>query len=270
MANIKYNIEKLKRILNDLYEITGLNIALLDTEYHGLYSTGKTPAFCTEIQNSPDGLSKCLFSDLDMIKKCEQKKKLVTHKCHAGITDSVMPILKDSAIVGYIMIGQTRQHNDLSEIYEKNEWLGYDKNKLEKNYKKLTFFSEAQLRSLGDLITHIIFENAIELENSFASQVSAYINSNIHRSISVKELCTVMYMSKNVLYENFHKYFECSVNDYVISRRIKHAETLLCETDENTTHISELVGISNYAYFCKLFKKRTGLTPAQYRKKHKV
>lgn len=36
--------------------------------------------------------------------------------------------------------------------------------------------------------------------------------------------------------------------------------------DQHFKEIAVDVGLENYAYFSRLFKKRTGLTPSQYRK----
>ncbi|EHR4557181.1 AraC family transcriptional regulator, partial [Enterococcus faecalis] len=41
---------------------------------------------------------------------------------------------------------------------------------------------------------------------------------------------------------------------------------LLRYSNQTVKEIAVDVGLENYAYFSRLFKKRTGLTPSQYRK----
>ena len=45
----------------------------------------------------------------------------------------------------------------------------------------------------------------------------------------------------------------------------KKAEQLLVQTDLTGYYIAESVGITNYAYFCRMFKKAHRVTPTQYR-----
>ena len=60
-----------------------------------------------------------------------------------------------------------------------------------------------------------------------------------------------------------HKTFTCIRNE----ARILQAAILLKSTTEKVTAIAEEVGYSNMNYFYKIFRKKYGQTPAEYRKK---
>ena len=49
--------------------------------------------------------------------------------------------------------------------------------------------------------------------------------------------------------------------------RIQHAEHLIRNSTQNFSQIAYAVGFSDPKYFSKCFKKETGLTPSEYRKK---
>jgi len=53
--------------------------------------------------------------------------------------------------------------------------------------------------------------------------------------------------------------------DYVQTVRIEEAKQLLETTDEATDRIARAVGYEDPAFFRRLFKRRTGVTPAKYR-----
>jgi two-component system response regulator YesN len=53
--------------------------------------------------------------------------------------------------------------------------------------------------------------------------------------------------------------------DYVINLRIEHAKRLLRTTTNRIFNIGEMVGYPNSQYFCTLFKKACGVSPAEYR-----
>ncbi|SDH84216.1 response regulator [Paenibacillus naphthalenovorans] len=53
---------------------------------------------------------------------------------------------------------------------------------------------------------------------------------------------------------------------YMIRSRLRHAQTLLLQTDKKINEISEAIGYMDYRYFRTLFKKEFGLTPSEYRR----
>ncbi|MCR4657111.1 MAG: helix-turn-helix domain-containing protein, partial [Lachnospiraceae bacterium] len=58
-----------------------------------------------------------------------------------------------------------------------------------------------------------------------------------------------------------------SFNDYLSHLRTEKARELLRDTGMKGGEISEKVGFSNYNYFYLIFKKLTGMTPMDYRKR---
>ena len=263
---IKYNKAKFKQILDDFYTVLHVSMGIFDMHFNLLYTSGETPDYCAKVRSTSHGVTSCACSDTQLLKRCAEKKQLVYHTCHAGLIDAAMPIFKKGLIVGYVTIGRLRTDTPFDKIYEKLNWLNSSKTEMQTAYGKLSTLSNAQLKSLSDLLSTIVFENAIDLETfDFQSGVVAYINDNLHSSLSVKDICSVMHMSKNVLYKNFTNAFGCTVNEFIILKRIEKAEELIMQTKENLYDIAEQVGLSNYTYFCRVFKKYTGYTPTKYR-----
>ena len=57
---------------------------------------------------------------------------------------------------------------------------------------------------------------------------------------------------------------------YIVSLRIAAAKGYLENSNKNINEISNIVGYENALYFSRLFKKHTGMTPSEYKKKSKV
>lgn len=264
---IKYDIDRIKNIIDDICNITDMSISLSDTKYNEIYShETQNDTYCHKITNTKVGKMKCNHSDRAMLERCNKERRPISHICHAGVLDTAVPILKNGFVAGYIMLGRVRLKKDPAEIEELLYWAN-DPEEIARHYQELTYLSEEQLNAIIHLLSYILFENAVEFDyDEFINYATDYIENNIAGDLSVKNLCKTLHVSKNILYKKFDDFYGCTVNEYVIKRRLRKAEKLLRDTNENIASISEAVGFYNYTYFSKLFKSRTGLTPTEYRK----
>ena len=266
--NIKYDIDKIKSIISDFANITGISVALTDTDFNYLavYAYNK-PDFCKRLQKSPKGHNLCYNSDNELYKKCIKEKTFVSHTCHAGLTDSMMPIFKNGIISGYVIFGRVREGDFFDTIYPHIEWTeeGYDV--LKKDYMKVACFNKSQLESISNLCSRILFDNAIEVlfESQLESAIS-YIEKNLSSDLSIAEICKNCHVSKNTLYKLFKEVFECTVNEYILEKRVEKAKKLLLGTRKAVSEIGEDVGIYDATQFSRTFKKITNMTPNEYRK----
>lgn len=258
VMQIKYNTEKINRILKDLSVLTGVSFDLLDTDYN-IIGTGEIRnSFCKCYQKNSGYKNECRASDIKILERCKKSGKLESHICHVGLYDFAMPLKKRGITVGYVVFGQIK--STLSPIE-------YGSGLEKELYGKINFYSDEEIECLKDLLPQILFENAITFEfDNFANEVSEYIENNLQKDLSIESLCRKFNVSKNYLYKTYHSFYGCTVNDFIGSARMKKAQMLLKETNEPVYKIAETVGITNYTYFCKLFKDKNGVSPSLYRK----
>lgn len=122
--------------------------------------------------------------------------------------------------------------------------------------------SDTHLRAMGrDYVKTLSMEEEVDaVEN-----VRQYIDQHIREDLSVDKLAQMVYMSQNHLTRSFKKRFGKTVIDYIIEHRLALAENMLHDTNKTVTMIADEVGYFDYVYFSKLFKKRFGMTPKEYR-----
>ena len=60
-----------------------------------------------------------------------------------------------------------------------------------------------------------------------------------------------------------------SIIDYINKTRIENSKRLLLETDYHISVIAEKVGIADYNYFSRVFRKYEGISPTEYRSRKK-
>lgn len=273
---INYNLEKLEHVLEDFHLATGSAIALLDTDFNTIVRCdNKSNSFCELIHTSKTGERRCQESDSCIIKKCAQSRKLEMHICHAGLMDTAVPINYNDSVAGYIILGQMRQNTNFSDIYSRISDLDIDFKSAKTAYESLPVSTEERIISVSNtavmLTQYILFKNMIiHQQNQHLSDAIMYISSNINKNLSVINICKSLNISKNVLYNVFHKCLNCTVGEYINNQRIEYAKTLLKTSNKTVLEISEYVGFSNHTYFCKMFKKITGTTPHKYRKANTV
>lgn len=113
-------------------------------------------------------------------------------------------------------------------------------------------------------------ENKKPLPQNDSSWVSVpimlqYIQTNYNSDISLQDIAEAGNVSKNTALRYFKQKIGISPVNYLIQYRISAACKLLKETSDKITHIAACVGYSNTGYFCRLFKKMTGVSPKEYR-----
>ena len=94
-----------------------------------------------------------------------------------------------------------------------------------------------------------------------------YFKDNYNKQISIEQYAAEHLMSVNWFIHSFKSVMKMSPMQYIISLRIAIAKGYLENSTKNITEISNEVGYENALYFSRLFRKYTGMTPTEYRKK---
>ena len=263
---INYNIAKLQTVLNDFYVATGVHISLSDLQFHYIATvTDPVCDFC-EYWKECGGSHACRVADERLFSLCEQTREMQTHHCHAGLVDICIPVQKDGILLGYLIMGRMREFEELPDSVTVP-----DKARCRELYRRHPLYTEERARAVANLAavltTYILSEDLILAKKSEeVEHLIAFIDQNLAEDLSVERICHDIHMSKTGLYRLFAEHMGCGVNQYITARRMEMARGLLLRTDLPVSEICTRVGISNYGYFCRLFKKRNGISPLQYRK----
>lgn len=264
---MKYDTECLNRLIKNIFDITGISISILDTEHHVLANFSRKYDFCSLLQTVKKEGALCQQCDNKILEKCLSAKKLEYHICRAGFYDSAMPIIKYDKIVGFVIMGRIRSESSPPLLEYMPDTDTHLLNQLNKLYQETPIMTKKQLEALYELLPSILFDKAIQIiYEPFINEVTEFINSNLKEDLSINMLCAKFHVSTDYLYKSFRNNLKSTVNEYIIAQRIKRAKEMLADSNDPVYMIAEKVGIRNYTYFCRLFKKRNGIPPAEYRK----
>jgi two-component system response regulator YesN len=110
-------------------------------------------------------------------------------------------------------------------------------------------------------------EGGDEVSGSGSIQaVRDYIHRHFQEEISLSFLSERFHFSPQYIAKKFKELYNTTVMTYVIELRMEKASSLLAHTDLPVTEIANTLGYTDENYFGKVFRKRHGVSPLQYRK----
>jgi AraC family transcriptional regulator len=101
-------------------------------------------------------------------------------------------------------------------------------------------------------------------------RVRAYIDSNLHRTIHIRDLSAVARRSPAHFSRKFKQAVGESPHAYVVRRRLERACHLMMTSAEPLSEISLSVGFSDQAHLCRLFRQAFGQSPAHWRRERAI
>lgn len=109
-----------------------------------------------------------------------------------------------------------------------------------------------------------------ESENSQTALVMAhvrrYLEDNYMFDLSLDSVGEILHISPAYLSAQFKKYQKMNFLDCLTDLRINAAKELLADPFRSSAEVASMVGYEDASYFARAFKKRTGMTPTQYRR----
>ena len=269
-----FDIEKTKDILKHFYKLTKIKICVLDCNGVEIaFYPQKHMPFCEYVSSTPEGCRLCGTSVENAFIKCKQEKKMVIYTCDMGLIESASPIIHNGVIIGYIMLGQTkdRKEPDISRLKYISEKCKLNLNRLTDLYSTLHYSSHSMIESASKIMeacaSYIYTYGLVDIDDDdLKFRINKYITENLGNELTVTTLCRAFGLSKAAIYELFDKAYGTTVQKFIFSKRMQRAENLLKNSTAPISEIAAEVGIKDYNYFIKVFKNNYGISPLKFRK----
>lgn len=107
---------------------------------------------------------------------------------------------------------------------------------------------------------------ATQPEQTEAARIMRWLEAHLAEKFSLTNLAGAIGLSRSHTSRLFHQQTGGSIQEYLLTRRIKRSCDLLRITPRRIDDIAKAVGFSDATYFITCFKKMMGKTPLQYRK----
>src|ERR1700759_5804384 len=102
------------------------------------------------------------------------------------------------------------------------------------------------------------------------AHVQAYIDSNLDRTIHIRNLSAVVHRSPAHFSRKFKLAFGESPHAYVVRKRLERASHLMLISAASLSEIALSVGLSDQAHLCRLFRRAFGQSPACWRRERTI
>jgi LacI family transcriptional regulator len=110
----------------------------------------------------------------------------------------------------------------------------------------------------------------IAINDSDVAQAIRFLRDNFMHPISIADVAERVALTVRTLERRFRNLLGCSPEAMLMNIRLEHAKYLLQETNIPVTSIGQRCGFSPPQYFMRVFRRKCGVTPYQYRLKNQV
>lgn len=101
-------------------------------------------------------------------------------------------------------------------------------------------------------------------------EVAAFIAENYAQKLQLSKLADIAKMSESRFKHVFAKTFATTPGRYITTIRINAARRLLEDTDDLLADIATATGFFDQSHMTRAFKTFRGITPGEYRRRHKL
>ena len=114
-------------------------------------------------------------------------------------------------------------------------------------------------------ITVLLRADSIYASDDVVEKIQIYMEHNYQKDLTQDFIASLFYLNRSYLSTLFRQRTGTKFIDYLNDVRIGKAKEFLADSERKMYQIARSVGYDNVKYFFRIFKKKTGMTPEQYR-----
>ena len=123
----------------------------------------------------------------------------------------------------------------------------------------------ASIKILLNSLWENVSENNVDSVGSQVEQIRQYILTSYHENITLTALASAYHMDASYLSRMFSQTYGETIIAYLTRVRMEQAIRLMGDEEKKLETISFLVGYDDYNYFSRVFRKKLGVSPREYR-----
>jgi two-component system response regulator YesN len=158
----------------------------------------------------------------------------------------------------------------LKEIFPEDEHMQFQSQRTlfpvdEDGVISLELWKSELYQSCMQLADHL--RNKQQKNQNVIYEIKAFVDSHYNQNLMLQEIADQFFISREYISRKFKQEFNENISDYIERIRVERSQILLKNDLLSITEVASLVGYPDGRYFSKVFRKLTGFTPAQFRKR---
>ena len=276
--SVLFDGERLTRLISDLNALSGIRVSVLDAEGTVLCESGPHARFCEQAGSCGEGRRRCSRCASRALRECGSAVGTYFYRCHAGICMAVLPVHSGDqpAPLAYLCAGPFLIDLALEEQWAHTRdalaWFPGGTDALRHAFLRLRRCSTAERSAFAGMLEALA--DSIRLRTLIQSagetnlqRLERYLDEHYMEKLSLASVSAQLHIGRTKLCALAKELSGGQTLFYMISqRRIQAAKALLLQSDAPISAIAEAVGISDYNYFSKIFRRAAGVSPSEFRR----
>lgn len=144
------------------------------------------------------------------------------------------------------------------------------KSGFESVYELMSILHELSISRHSRMLSNSTFNNIenFSYNSRRVERVMEYLNENFHNSISLTEVAKLTNMAESAFSRFFKTRTGMTFIDSLTEIRLGHASRMLIDTTQSVSEIAYECGFNNISNFNRIFKKKKGCTPKEFKKSY--
>ncbi len=291
---LKRILERMEYSLVAFYLFTGVPVTMFSPAFEIVWELNRTAKVCSTHASYVDPCSGCRSILIDALKRSAVEGGKTTFICNTGLMNLCYAIKFQGIVRGYLIAGPFGMGKDrertFMELYDHLAAEKIDVPQLMTMMRNLNVYTPEQIEGLGQIFKDILTAAYIGEEETVPADrgeddweeigladfvyrgrsnvifnAVRFIREHYRTITSLSEVADYVHVTRSYLSSLFKKEMGVSIVDFMNDIRLTAAERELKNSSQDITNIALSVGYREPSYFSRLFKKKYGMNPREYR-----
>jgi AraC-like DNA-binding protein/ligand-binding sensor protein len=276
------DVERFKQSIRAFESFTGLHVCIHDKSQSVNPVIGDsfyvhTNPFCSALKREPANETKCLDFDTRLIvARCRDRRQPFLKICYGGVAEAVLPVLVDSSLCAVMFIGpfvwkegepvppnaitqKTSRSIDPSAVGRRKRLPAFDRER----FDELVALGRLLVFRLAAIVER--FSPDAEEGPEPRRRIMQFVRTAFNNKVRLGDLARHLSLSESRASRLVRRHFDKTFPELVSNYRMELAKQMLVNSNYTVERVAADVGIDDCAYFHRLFKSATGMTPSRYR-----
>jgi len=235
----------------------------------GLQNPGSR--YCRIVQKGLQIRYRCCRQDKLMCERCARGRRLTIYRCHAGLSEAVLPLEIDGQLIGYAMLGQfrtaTAAPQDMLADWAKAK---FDPADLTAAYLEQPYYDEAALDNILNLfsmlVSFIVSRDYVRVRRTHLVElVLAWLDEHMGEPADLTLVAKAVNRCPSAVSHAVKRQLGLSFKQLATLKKIQKFESLVARDPAVSIQEAALaVGFEDSLYFSRIYKKVRLSPPSTY------